>query len=53
MADDSQKVKMAVIAGASRALKYKQEDPRATDTEIVKKVASDMHDILSKLNQGD
>ncbi|MFH1802992.1 MAG: hypothetical protein ABH864_06120 [archaeon] len=33
-----QKLRLAVIAGASHALRYKEENPRATDREALKHV---------------
>lgn len=33
------KTRMAVIAGADAALKYKQQNPKASDAEVMKYVA--------------
>ncbi|MDO8460520.1 MAG: hypothetical protein Q7S74_05395 [Nanoarchaeota archaeon] len=53
MVNDQQKIKMALISGASHALKYKQENPRATDTEVVGHIAREAKIILGKLDQED
>jgi hypothetical protein len=48
---DEQTIKMAIIAGASTALKYKSQDYKATDQEILQKVTQDMKDILSNIDR--
>ena len=48
---DEQTLKMAIIAGASIALKYKGQNYKATDQEILKKVTEDMREILSNVDR--
>lgn len=50
MAKEEAKIKMAVIAGASRAIKFKEENWRATPEEILRHVSSSMNDILDKID---
>jgi len=45
------KVKMGVISGASLALKLKQENPTATDPEILQEISHDMEEILEKIDK--
>lgn len=51
MADTNQKIKMALISGAAHALKYKQENPRASDAEIIKRISNEARVILDKINK--
>ena len=51
MSDEKQKVKMAVIAGAARALKYKEQNPRATDTEVLRHVSEESKEIFQNITQ--
>ena len=44
-------VKMAVIAGASYALRYKEEHPRAQDTEVLNYVAGETKRIIHELEK--
>lgn len=48
---DEQTIKMAIIAGASIALKYKAKDYRATDQEILKQVTAEMGEILNNIDR--
>ncbi len=53
MARDDEKLKMAIIAGASRAMKFKEENWRATAEEVVRHVSANMDDILEKIDNPD
>ena len=44
-------VKMAVIAGASYALKYKEEHPRASEAEVINYVAGEIKKIIHELEK--
>jgi hypothetical protein len=48
MVDDF-KLKMAVISGASNALKIREQNPRWTDEKILQKINKDVKDIISNL----
>ena len=51
MASDEKKLlKMAIIAGASRALQFKREQRYATDEDAIQHVAHSSNDIISKLD---
>ena len=47
---DEGKIKMAIIAGASSALKYKEKNPRASDQEIIRHVNQEASSIVLTIN---
>lgn len=49
--NESQQLKIAVISGASHALSYKQQNPRATDEEVLRYVTREANNILAKIEQ--
>ena len=44
-------LKVAVIAGASEALKYKDKNPRASDQEIIQHVADKTNEIINNIEE--
>jgi len=44
-------LKMAIIAGASTALRYKDKNPKETNEQILQKVSKDMREILEKIDR--
>lgn len=48
--DTDEQMKIAVIAGASHALQYKQKHIRASDEETIQYVAREVENILSKID---
>ena len=46
-------MKMAIIAGASRALKFKDKNIRATNEEVIRHVAENVDEILEKIEGTD
>ncbi|MBI2043391.1 hypothetical protein HYT25_03315 [Candidatus Pacearchaeota archaeon] len=48
---DKEMVKMAVIAGASYAMRYKEEHPRASETEVLNFVAGETKKIIHELEK--
>jgi len=48
---DDDRLRLAVIAGASHALKYKEENPRKTDREALKFVAEKVDTILQEIEE--
>ena len=42
---------MAIIAGAARALDYKERNPRASEQEVVQHVTSQAEEILSNIDK--
>lgn len=47
--DSKKKIKMALISGASHALKYKKANPYASDEEVLQHVNRESEDIINKL----
>lgn len=47
------KIKMAVIAGASHALKFKEKNIRATDSEVIQHVSASVDQIIRKIMNED
>ena len=51
MDEESKKLKMAIIAGASRAIRYKEIKPRAPEQEVIQHVTDKAEEILNKIDQ--
>lgn len=45
-----EKIKMAVIAGASNALKLKTKNPRLDDEKIIEMVSKNTREIIAKID---
>jgi hypothetical protein len=48
--EQDNKLKLAVISGASHALKFLQENPRKTHTEAIQHVTEKVEEIMEKLD---
>jgi len=48
---EDQTLRLAIIAGASHALKFKEEHPHATDKEALKHVAERTDIILGEIEE--
>jgi hypothetical protein len=44
------KTRMAIIAGAASALRYKDKHPKAPEQEIIQHVTNNADDILNKID---
>ena len=44
-------LKLALLSGASHALKYKQDFTRASDDEIIQMISNEMEEILLKIHR--
>lgn len=44
------RVKMALIAGAARALEYKRKNPKASDEDAIQEVSKHADEISTKLD---
>jgi hypothetical protein len=53
MSDELKKVKLAAIAGASMALRYRDKNPHASEQEIMQHVSSNMRELVSNLDKQD
>jgi len=47
---EEDKLKMAIISGASHALKYRQENPRSSAEEIIQRITKEADSIIEKLD---
>ncbi len=50
MQDEEKRMKMAVIAGASFAFKYKEKHPRAQESEVIQHITESVTDILGNID---
>ena len=50
MNEENKKLKMAIISGAAHALSYKEENPRASEEEIIRHVTREAGKILEKID---
>lgn len=48
--NQKKKLKMAIISGASHALKYKKQNQNATDEEVLQLVNRESEKILDKID---
>jgi hypothetical protein len=48
---DKFNIKMAVISGASNALKIKAQNPKWTDDKILQKINREIKEIINKLDE--
>ena len=48
MAD--KRVKMAIIAGASKALKYKEKNPHASEAQVLEVIHREIDSIANKID---
>ena len=49
MATDDRMIKMAVIAGASEAMKYKERNIHASDSEVLQHVAKKVRELVRNI----
>ncbi|MBU0761323.1 MAG: hypothetical protein KJ600_06860 [Nanoarchaeota archaeon] len=47
------KIKIAAISGASRALKFKEKNPLATEQEVIQFITSKMDEIIANIEDGE
>lgn len=51
MSDEDKRLKMAIIAGASHAIKHKEENPTATRDEIIRHISKNASEILENIDE--
>jgi len=51
--NETNRLKIAVISGAAHALQYKQDNPRASDEDVLRHVTKEMREILKKIGTED
>lgn len=50
MKEEGKTIRMAIIAGAASALRYKEKHPRAAEQEIIQHITNNADDILDKID---
>lgn len=50
---EDHKMKRAVIAGAARALAYRNKNFRATDQEVIKHITENAEEIVSNIEEAE
>ena len=50
MDEEHKKLQVALISGASHALKYKEKNPRASEAEILQYVIREASEIINKID---
>ena len=50
--DKKEKIKMAVISGAASAIRYKEEHPNASESEVMRYVTKRMEKIIRDVEEG-
>lgn len=50
---NDKKLKMAIIAGASKALEHKESNSRLSDSEIIRMISKDAKKIIENLDDFD
>jgi hypothetical protein len=53
MANDQQKIQLAVIAGAAEALDYKDKNPKESNERAIQHVTSKVREIIRKIDKQD
>ncbi|MEK6800371.1 MAG: hypothetical protein AABY10_01985 [Nanoarchaeota archaeon] len=53
MSEERYKLKIAVVAGASHAMKFKEKNPRAQTQEVIKHVTESVEEILNNLDSNE
>ncbi len=51
MDEEEKRLKIALISGAAHALKFKTENPRASEQEIIQQVTMQADEILQKIDE--
>ena len=51
MDKENKKLKLAIISGAAHAINFKEENPRATEQEIIQYITKESENILQKIKQ--
>ena len=51
MDENNKKIRMAIIAGAARAIRFKMKNFRATENEVIQHITDSMDEILEKIDE--
>ena len=50
MEDEEKRLKMAIIAGAAQAARFKEKNPKATEEKVIQHVTDNVEEILKKID---
>ncbi len=50
MQDEEKRLRMAVIAGAAHAARFKSKNPRATEEQVIQHVTEKAKEIIEKID---
>lgn len=53
MVSGNDKLKIAIVSGATHALKYKEQNPNASDSEVLKHITNNAPEILKKMDNSE
>jgi hypothetical protein len=51
MEEEENRLRLAVIAGAAKAARFKEENPNAPEDKVIQYVTENAQDILSKIDE--
>lgn len=51
MSEENKRLKMALISGASHAVRYREENPRASEQEVMQYISDLSDDLIEKLDE--
>jgi len=49
--EEDKRLKMAIISGAAHALTFKEENPKASEEEVIRHVTKEVRNILEKIDK--
>ena len=49
--EEEKRLKMAIISGAAHALTFKEENPKASEEEVLRHVTKEAKNILEKIDE--
>lgn len=49
--EDKEIIKRAVISGASKALRYRDKNPRASEADIMQKIVDELKEIIREIDR--
>lgn len=50
MENEEKRLKMAIIAGAAKAVRYKEKNPKATESQVLQHISDNVKEILDKID---
>ena len=50
MEEEERRIHMAVIAGAAQAIRFKEQNPRSQEDEVIRRITENVKEILEKID---